>query len=196
MRKWIQRFFARQMLWLLRGSQIAQFGDISVCDLSKGEPEFKTVMLAALQLLKDTDLRRFARVNRHLKWISNIALSRGGAQYRHDLQACMIDFVKPETDAQFPYYVAWYASVLVHEATHGVLRTRSILYSRELRTRIKHLCVTEQNRFAHRLESTQPKVAKYVHQEFDEADWHVSWNRKPAPDFLALLRRLFTGRHK
>ena len=187
--KWIQSLARRVLLWFLPGGQVAQFENVRISDLSKGEPEFKTMMLAAFQLLKDMDPRRFVRANRHLKWVANIALG-GGAVYRDDMQACVIDFKKPESDADIPFHVAWYASVLVHAATHAAVAARKIPYSRKFRVRIERLCVTEQNRFARRFEFTEPDIAEYLHREVDETEWERYWETSTGR-VLAFLRRVF-----
>ena len=83
MRRWIHRLLTRLVLWLQRKNQIASFDDIRLCE---GSPTFKRVLLAAFQLLKETDPRRFARVKRHLKWVCNQPISHPGAEYRHDTQ--------------------------------------------------------------------------------------------------------------
>ena len=190
------KFQARFLLWNQTTNQFAQFEDIRLCDLSYGGPDFKRVLIGALQLLKDIDPRRFLRVNRHLKWIANEPLAQPGAQYRHLTQTCSFDFVKPESESDIPFWIANHASVLVHEATHGVLRVRGIPYSPELRARIEHLCVTEQNRFARRLATSQPEIAERLHREFDESEWHDSWDRTNTGTLIATLRRIHRGRHK
>lgn len=194
MRKWIQKLCKRLVLPLLRGSQVAQFENVRLCDFVKGDPEFQRVMLAAFQLIKDTDPRRFARVNRQLKWV--VRNPRAIGQYHHYVQSCTIDFYKPETDAAFPFYVAWYASQLIRAATRGLLASRDISYSAESRERYERLCLAEQNRFARRFASTQPEVAAYIHKKFDEAAWREIWKQSRTARLFGDLWSIFSGRHK
>jgi hypothetical protein len=172
------------------------FEDIRICELNPPSPTFKRVVLAAFQLLKDTDPRRYSRVKQHLKWVSNGSLSQPGAVYRHYTQTCVIDYVEPGSESEIPFWIADLASTLVHEATHGVLRARDIPYSPELRVRIERLCVTEENRFARRLSSTQPEIAERLHREFDESHWHPYWNTTNTGRLFAVLRRIRSGRHR
>ena len=129
-------------------------------------------------MVQDTDPRRFVRVRRHIRWIvKHIAFDRGGgAEYIAQTRACNIEFREPDSDSDYPYWIAWYASVLVHEATHGVINSRGIPYSPEMRVRIERLCVTEQNRFLRVLARSDPETAAHLHREFDESRWYSSWH--------------------
>jgi hypothetical protein len=113
------------------------------------------------------------------------------AQYRHSTRTCAIDFQEssPEFDAE--YLIGWYACTLVHEATHGVIRSRGVLYTRELRARIEHLCVREEQRFVTRLTITRPTLADRLYQEFDASQWHSSWHASAGERFRAQMRRIF-----
>lgn len=193
---WAEKLDTRLKLWHQRKYEIAQFEDIRLSDLAYVGPQFETVMLGALQLIKDTDPRRFSRVKRHLRWVVNGPLPQPGAEYAHKAQTCVIDFEKPESESDYPYWIAWHASMLIHEATHGLIDARGIRYSPELRVRIERLCVTEQKRFVRRLANSQPDLADQLHPEFDETDWHQTWSSTKIGRFIATLRRVRTGRHK
>jgi hypothetical protein len=148
------------------------------------------VFLAALQLIKQLDSRRFRRLQRHITWIVNCPLPKGGGQYHYPTRTCRLDVEKgmPKPDAD--YAAAAIASTLIHEATHGVLRARGIGYSAQLRARVERCCVREQNRFLGRLCSSRPDIAKFLHREFTESGWHCSWTATRLQSLSDLIRRL------
>ena len=87
----------------------------------------------------------------------------------------------------------YFATVLVHEATHAVLESRSIKYTPEFRSRIEKLCVTEENRFLKRLALTCPDlVEKFGQRKYDESEWKDAWNRTHTSKLWRTLRRSFS----
>ena len=181
-------------LWILRRSEVARFEGIILADpRSPGErnPHFADLLLAALSLVKETDLRRFERVRRRLKWIVNgPPLYGAGAEYEHQLQACTINLREPSPEYPREHVIAWYARILVHEATHGEIAARGILYTPKLRSRIERLCVHEEQRFVADLGRTQPELARWLYREFDASNWTRSWNVTRTQCLVAGVRRL------
>jgi hypothetical protein len=184
------RLYYRVRLWLQKKNVVAEFDGIRIADLRETSPHFKNTILASLQLIKDYDPIRFTRARRHIQWIVNWQVEiGGGAEYCAPIRTCSIDFLEPDpTDAAEAWHHKWYAarhaSAIVHEATHGSIRSRGIGYTPELRIRIEKLCVLEENRFVRR-------VAKLAHErshrelglimecletEFDAKAWDVAWN--------------------
>jgi len=92
------------------------------------------------------------------------------------------------------WLIGYYACVLVHEATHGVICSRGIPYSRELRSRIERLCVTEEQRFLIHLTITHPDLASGLYREFDASKWRASWNATRTERFLAVIKRAFLAK--
>jgi hypothetical protein len=184
MRTLIQKLAKRAGLWLLSASEVARFEGIILADLRDRRnqtPHFRETLLAALRLLKNTDPCRFARVRKRLSWIVQQTLSpRGGAEYRHAMRACAIDFIEPSPEYDSEYLIGWYACTLVHEATHGAINARGILSTPKLRSRIEYLCVREEQRFVIRLTLTQPALADRLYREFDFSEWERSWRMTPA----------------
>ena len=61
LRKHFDEITNRALLWLLSKSEAARFDGIIICDPEESE-QFRTTIIAALQLVKDTDQRRFERI--------------------------------------------------------------------------------------------------------------------------------------
>ena len=152
MSKFIQRLVNRGYLWVQRKNEVARFDGIILADIRRRSPHFKATLLAALQLIRDHDPRRFARVQRHIAWIVNCDWELGlAAEYNYEIRTCTIDFKEPPPDCAEMISAGLYARRIIHEATHGVVLSRGIAYAPELRVRIEELCVTEENRFVHRV---------------------------------------------
>jgi hypothetical protein len=112
----------------------------------------------ALQLIKTYDPLRYKRVLQELERICVRLQPSSIACYLAHRKSCDID----------PRYVLSYtpqqlASVIVHEATHGVLRRRHIGYEEALRERVERACVRQELAFARKLphsEAVQESVER------------------------------------
>jgi hypothetical protein len=164
---------------LLRTTGGASFDGIQMRDLRDGvTPSFFPVIQSALLLVRETDPRRYSRIRRFLPYIVNFA-SSSAAGYQHGI-GCQIRFEEPAFVSHRPYSVAAYATILVHEATHGVVRTFGVRYTPAARSRIERLCWTEEQRFIRIVTRARPDLANYfdhLRGEFDESHWHEFWNR-------------------
>lgn len=91
----------------------------------------------ALELLREADPRRYRRLARTTNII--VATNIGPCHYRPDLGICI--YVEEGDSVEI-------ASLLVHEATHALLRKKGIVSATpELRRREEALCLREQLRF-------------------------------------------------
>jgi hypothetical protein len=189
MRKYIVSLLKRAQYRLQTSSEVARFEGIALADLREESPHFRETILAALCLLKEIDPLRFARVQREIAWIVNCTLAIDGAEYHHETRTCKIDF--EERAAGYEFAIGFYAAVLVHEATHGVIHRHGISYQSERRSRIERLCVREENRFLTRLANTQPELAQDLKRDFDEAEWAFAWSATPRDLRWSLIRRFF-----
>ena len=195
MKTLFRKLSLKAQLWILNSCEVARFEGITIADLrncNNRSPRFPEIMLAALQLLKATDPTRYARVRRRLAWISYETLAiRGSAEYHHATGRCCIDFLEqsPEYDKEF--LVGSYASTLVHEATHGEIESRGIHYTPELRSRIEHLCVKQEQKFIKRLANTHPDLARSLHYEFDASNWEWSWKATRWERLQKEMKRIF-----
>ena len=131
---------------------------IPVVDYDLYTPYLRERFAAALDLAERKDPRRFRRICRYLKGIVSLPVN-SEAGYIPQLQACAVRFQPPSSKDKLPKWAAWYAAILVHEATHGLVHTRGIPYE-EHKERIERLCFKEQNRFLRRLGLTPESLAK------------------------------------
>ena len=195
MKTLVRQIATKAQVWLQSTSEVARFDGIILADLRSPKsrtPHFRDIILAALRLLKATDSYRFARVRRRLTWIVHHTLARrGSAEYRHATRTCAIDFLEPSAEYDSEFLTGWYASTLVHEATHGEIRSRGVHYTKQLRLRIEQLCVKEEQNFVMRLTITKPDLAERISYEFDASKWKWSWNATPMERFQTQMRRIF-----
>jgi hypothetical protein len=190
--KRIQELARKGERWLHQKHEIARFEDIALVDLEDYTPYFRRTVVAALQLIKDTDPRRYARLRRHIASIVNCTRPFGGAGYFYETKTCEIDFdPRPSSEYEVQFYAAWYACTLVHEATHGVLRSHGIPYAPENRVQIEKLCMSEEQRFARHLTVDSRIVTWLQHKlTFDPARWHAHWTTTRWQKFLFTIRRV------
>ena len=138
-----------------------------------------------------------SRLQRELTFIVNGVLQTAG-KYIRGTHACEIDFDKFKARRgmeHYDWYLAYYASVLVHEATHGRLYSLGIPYNTYTRSRCERLCRCEQKRFAQHL----PQVYDYTTliPDFNEADWQPYWNttfRQSWKWFVKQTRDIFSAK--
>ena len=100
----------------------------------------------ALQLIKTYDPLRYRRVLNELERIWVSLLPGAIACFVARRKSCDID-----SRYVLSYTLEELASVIVHEATHGVLRRRHIGYDEPLRERVERACVRQQLVFARKL---------------------------------------------
>lgn len=134
-------------------------------------------------------------MRQRLDWIARLTLSRSAlAEYHHATRTCAIDFIEPSPEYDQEYLVGLYACTLVHEATHGVIRSRGIFYTPKLRFRIERLCFREEQRFLIHLTITRPELAERLYSEFDASRWKEAWNETPGDRLRAQMRRSILGK--
>jgi hypothetical protein len=163
-----------------------EFESIRIVDVRRRSGDFHTTIRASLNLLKDTDPRRFNRVTKNLDWIVNTSLSSPGAEYWHWARACAVNFEESWPGRDVEFSIAFHAGLLVHEATHAYLECRGIRYDEDNRMRIEALCVEEQNRWAAGLDNQE--LGKMLTQDFDAQDWDFCWNGSKLDHFKAVMR--------
>jgi len=159
---------------------------IRIVDVRRRSEDFRATILASLELLRNTDPRRFYRVTNNLDWIVNASLSTPGAEYWHWARACVINFEESWPGRDLEFSIGFHASLLVHEATHAYLEGRGIQYDESKRARIEELCVKEQNRWAANLDNRD--LGENLHQEFDSKNWDFCWNASRCEHLKATFR--------
>jgi hypothetical protein len=194
-RRWLSNLAHRGQLWAQESAEVASFEGIRISDLGSGKqsPAFRETIIAALDLVKRLDPRRFQRVRRHIDWIVNTVSTDGGARYVSRSRTCEFDLEDPVClgAASHEFRTGWCASSLVHEATHGLIASKGIPYTAALRGRIEAVCVAEEHRFLNRLAAVNPELARELRCEFDESRWHASWQTSPFQEAILKLRRLW-----
>jgi hypothetical protein len=155
----------------------------------------KQAFLAATQeamaFIKRHDVRRYRRVCRQFEMIVN-ALITTPAIY-DSTRKCRIDYAKYFTSPDSNWNLRYYACVLVHEATHGVVSKRGILYDKEHRERIERLCSREEQRFIQRAD---PQWAEAHFLPFDAKKWEPYWDVAPGENLRRSWERVVEAQKK
>jgi hypothetical protein len=133
---------------------------IALVDYDLYTPYFRQTFATALGLIKLKDPRRFRRICRYVKGIVALSIGHVQAGYVEQLQICAVRFEPPPSKEKLAQWAVWYASILVHEATHGLVCARGIPYDERYRERIEHLCFKEERRFLRPLGLTPESLAK------------------------------------
>ena len=112
---------------------------------------------SALLLIKNHAPKYYARVQR---FTPNVLILGGhfyNATYISDLKLCdiAVDFALSESTG-----AEQMAMTLVHEATHGYLRSRGVAYEEDRRPRVERICVRAEISLASRLPGTDALVAE------------------------------------
>lgn len=134
---------------------VAIYEGIRFCDFSiykRDTDDFVESTKKALDLIKESDSRRFHRIQRFIAYVANRELVSGG-NYKGSLRVCNVDFSFFKVRENFEWYLLQYAGLLVHESTHGLIAARRIPYNKQTRARIEMLCLKEEKRFFTRISS-------------------------------------------
>ena len=102
-----------------------------------------------------------------------------------------MEFIEPSAAYDLEWLIGWYACVLVHEATHGVIQSRGVAYSKKWRLRIEELCVKEEHKFLMHMAITRPGLASRFDAKFIAANWKWHWDTPHREKLLLQLRRSF-----
>jgi len=100
----------------------------------------------ALTLLRTSDARRYRRVVRHVRYIL-IGDWRKHAFYYGSTRLCGIKHLTNEASQEGAANAIYFACLLVHESTHGVIDQRRFSYTKKNQGRIEHICLAEELRF-------------------------------------------------
>jgi hypothetical protein len=156
----------------------------------KSNKEFIAFTANALDLIRATDPRRYRILLREVRLIVNSRIM-GGGQYMREFRRISVNFplynVDP-VDERYKMYLAGYACILVHEATHGRLFSLGIPYNKRTWERCEGLCFLEEKRFISRLNAVTYDPQHLV-EEVDAARYKSM--RTPATK-VRFLSRLFS----
>lgn len=142
----------------------------------KNEYNFFKITKEALHLIKVIDPRRYSRIRKYLKSIAFVQM--GSNCYIHRLRSYFVD--------DFPEDIEYYASSIIHESTHGFLRSKGFIYLPEKQEQHERICTKEQFRFLEKIilnkkelteEQQRNEVINYK-KHFEDALKKQWWNRK------------------
>jgi hypothetical protein len=167
--------------WFLRTRAVGNVEGIALVDYPRNTPFFREIFATALQILQQRDPRQHRRVLRYGRSIINFPIGYSGAGYIQHLKAYTTS-LQPLPDAAVRKEAILQASMLVHEATHGLLYARKIPYHPDTRERIEQLCSTEEHRFLSRVLTPESlgkvKTVRRYHPELYQRRWSLSlWRR-------------------
>lgn len=174
---------------VLKDTCLGHVGGVAVCDasLAKKSPElFFNQTRQAMALIETHDPRRYRRICRHLHYIVNQEIISVGS-YERKLKICHVDYAKFFTSSNEEWNLRSYACLLIHEATHGVLEEKLILYQGDKRERIEGLCHLEEYRFARRLD---PEWADTCIGPFQPENWKSYWEGTRRDRLAAWWKRI------
>lgn len=182
--------------WILKKKIKGSYAGILLVDMISGpqiSDEFIRHTTQALQLIERVDPRRFYYIQRELCYIINEPLLSGGAYCRIG-RSCSIDFLRyrqylEHTAPEYEWYLARYASVIVHEATHGRIHRFGIPYNRRTWERVERLCHLEQKRFVTHLHSENYDLSRLI-GDFDPTWWRDDRKSSRFQQIKQLLARM------
>jgi hypothetical protein len=164
--------------WFLRTRSAGEVEGIALVDYPRNTPFFRDTFATALQILRQRDPRRHTRVLTHVRRIMNFPIGYSGAGYIQHLKAYATSLQPPPTEAAVRKEAILQASMLVHEATHGLLYARKIPYNPRTRERIEQLCSTEEHRFLSHILTPESlakvKTVRRYHPELYQKRWSSS----------------------
>ena len=193
MRKLLDKLVDRMVLWGFGLAEVGCFDGIRLVDArwrDGSRLSFRITIEESLRLVASRDPRRYTRIRQYIKWVVNRVSNTMGAEYDFRRRMCSIEY-DDMTGVDRDVVSAFYACILVHEATHGAIESRGIRMSPDNRVAVERLCTTEQNRFATRLASVEPQryPARLLHFEFREDYWRGEWMAAPQQRRKAFISR-------
>jgi hypothetical protein len=175
--------------WFLRCNRVGDVDGVLVCDVGspskEARQEFLSATREAMAFIKLHDLRRHRRICRQFDIIVNALITTPGSY--DSTRKCRIDYAKYFKSPDPAWNLRYYACVLVHEATHGVIFGQGISYDKLYRERIEKLCSKEEYRFIKRAD---PKWAETHFLPFDAAKWELYWDTAPGQNFRRSWQRI------
>ncbi|RYD21239.1 MAG: hypothetical protein EOP88_12120 [Verrucomicrobiaceae bacterium] len=177
--------------WIFRNNRIGNFEGIHLSSLNHETEAFLRVITRSLALIRDHDPRRFKRVKEQVTTLADEPLHTGAlsASYLHYIKAVRIDFALEEKRGDEMYHAAYFAGVIVHEATHGHISHRGIGYTADNRRQVERICCAEQNRFLERLRKSFPELPGSLIHPYDPSAWEVSWTINPLKRAVVEFKR-------
>ena len=153
MAKLIRKLLSWAIEWSIKGNEVSQIDGITLIDVRERGGCFKQTIENSLLLIQKYDPRRYARVKRYISRIANVITPSGfTGKYDFSTRTVHLEF-REMSKLTNEERAAIYASVLVDNATRGVLQRarRRIMNHPENGIRMARLYVTEHNQFLEKL---------------------------------------------
>ncbi len=174
---------------LLKTVLEGEYEGIKISDYSSKNDGFKEVIKSSVELIKELDQKRYKIVKNEIEWLVNSnEPGKYGGFYRRRIKGCFINFDNYSEDKKL--VSAFYAGLIVHEATHGLLCTRGFGYEKDRRIQIERICNSEENRFYKKVEREYPEYAGVLIRDFDPNDWEYFWNTSKWKQAYHALKRV------
>ena len=163
--------------WVAHKTIVVTYKGINLCSTSNyhwATDEFIEKSREALDLIEKMDFRRFGRIQKYITYIKP-AICRGTASYVHLSKGCLVDWRKLDFKQHPHASLVQYSALLIHEATHGYVQSRGILYRGKFRLRIEKFCHHEEIRFIKRL---LPNISEsWINSYYDESFYTSLYNQ-------------------
>jgi hypothetical protein len=176
--RWRERLSDIGFVWLYKRNVVGHFERIPLVSMVENSTPYVRVSTYALKLIRDHDPKRFRRVVDQTRWLVDAALSGGAycGSYQHRIKATQIDFKLDPSVGDELFHAAYFAGVIVHEATHGMIRDKGISTKPENRIQVERICCAEENRFLELLRRSIPDLPGKLIRPFNPSNWQESWN--------------------
>jgi len=166
-----------------------EYTGIGISCLITEDGAFLQFASETLDLINKFDEKRYLRVTKELSWILNTKrIPVGSGEYRPSIRLCSVHCNFPN-DHSLESRIQC-ASVIVHEATHGYLASKGIKYTKERRSQIERICVSESNRFLAKVAKKYPDISGKFIREFSPEPWQETWNTSRWGKFKKEISRI------
>jgi hypothetical protein len=150
---------------------------------------FADAMKSSIDLIKELDSKRYKTVKNEIEWVINSnEPGKVGGFYRRRIKGCFINFDNYSEDKKL--VSAYFAGLIIHEATHGLLYTKGVGYEKDRRLQIERICNSEENRFYKKVEREFPEYSGMLIHDFDPNDWEYYWNTSKWKQAYHSLKRI------
>ena len=178
------------ILQVLKRFKQGNYSSIGISCLITDDHVFYDFICDILKLIQQFDEKRYLRVINELSWIVNTkSLKVDCGEYKHSIKLCSIHCnfsVEQTLDDKI-----FFASVIIHEATHGYLASKGFEYTKERRVQIERICVTEQNRFLANVAYKHPDISKKYIRKFTPEPWQETWKSSKWSRFKTEITRIY-----
>lgn len=175
---------------LLNMVKFSEVDGIKLATFRNDEKIFHLAMNNCLALIKNTSSSRYDRVLSNLHWIvsSSIPAEFGGL-YANGSRACFLNFNLDWYKKDPVYMEAYYAKVIVHEATHAFLYKRGVRTTKSNYLRVERICHKEENSFIHNMDEQRLGLKDQLYQEFDPSIFMSYWQKKFVTRLFEFFKR-------